>query len=107
MPSREELSRALDEATSGLRRLDTTQLEAALVAAIPMLLFVLFDHLFVGAYNCWVQAEKVQQMLAAGLLFARPDGKHETADERDRRLAHNARMRFNRSFESSLARHTA
>ena len=42
-------------------------------------------------------------MMQEGLLFARPDGKFETIDERDRRLAHNARMRFNRSFDSTLS----
>ena len=42
-------------------------------------------------------------MLEQGLLFQRPDGQYETADERDRRLAHNCRMRFNRTFDSALA----
>ena len=38
-----------------------------------------------------------------GLLLRRSDGTWETEEEHDRRLLHNQRMRFNRSFESALA----
>ena len=41
-------------------------------------------------------------MLDYGLLCRREDGTYETADARDKRLAHNQRMRFNRSFNSGL-----
>ena len=53
-----------------------------------------------------MQAEKDEQdggvLIDGVLMFKRPDGKWETNDERDKRLAHNARMRYNRSFESTL-----
>ena len=52
-----------------------------------------------------MEAQKEKELLDAGDLFQRPDGKWETADERDKRLAHNARMRFNRSFDSPRAKH--
>ena len=35
------------------------------------------------------------------VLFMKSDGTYETAEQRDRRLAHNTRMQFNRSLESS------
>ena len=52
-----------------------------------------------------MEAQKEKELLEAGALFQRPDGKWESADERDKRLAHNARMRFNRSFDSPRAKH--
>ena len=55
-----------------------------------------------GCCRICQEAQRVQ-LVNQGVLFQRPDGKYETADERDRRLAHNARMRFNRSFDSSLS----
>ena len=39
-------------------------------------------------------------MVNHGLLLERSDGLFETPEERDRRYAHNQRMRFNRSFDS-------
>ena len=52
-----------------------------------------------------MEAQKEKELANIGELFQRPDGRMETADERDRRLAHNARMRFNRSFDSPRAKH--
>ena len=49
-----------------------------------------------------LKEDQKNEMLKLGLLFPGPNGRLETADERDRRLAHNSRMRFNRSFESAL-----
>ena len=34
--------------------------------------------------------------------FQRPDGQYESWDERQARLAHNTKMRFHRSLQSSL-----
>ena len=37
------------------------------------------------------------------ILYVGPNGKLETLEEQHKRLRHNARMRFNRSFDSCLA----
>ena len=47
-----------------------------------------------------IQADKLKEMMQYGLLLQRSDGTYETPEEQDRRLAHNMRMRFNRSFDS-------
>ena len=51
------------------------------------------------------QEQKLKAMAEKGLLVPRGDGSFETVDERDKRLAHNQRMRFNRSFQSCLMKH--
>ncbi|CAE7333803.1 unnamed protein product [Symbiodinium sp. CCMP2592] len=61
----------LELARTGLQRLDSSQLEC-----------------------------KLKEMADCGLLLELSNGVYETPDERDRRLAHNQRMRFNRSFDS-------
>ncbi|CAE7853418.1 unnamed protein product, partial [Symbiodinium necroappetens] len=48
------------------------------------------------------QADKLREMHQHGLLLERGDGSYETPDDRDRRLCHNQRMRFNRSFDSPM-----
>ena len=53
------------------------------------------------------KAEKEKVMIIDGVeMCQRPDGRMETVDERDKRLAHNARMRFNRSFDSPMTEYS-
>ncbi|CAE7228898.1 unnamed protein product [Symbiodinium sp. CCMP2592] len=51
---------------------------------------------------CPASEDTLKEMMQYGLLLQRADGTYETPDEQDRRLAHNMRMRFNRSFDSPL-----
>ena len=50
-----------------------------------------------------MQESKIDAMLSYGLIHRRPDGTYETEDAKDKRIAHNQRMRFNRSFQSAFA----
>lgn len=67
--------------------------------------FFLLQYIYIlEQENLWQarQDESTGEVQEDGtVLFMKSDGTYETAEQRDRRLAHNTRMQFNRSLESS------